>query len=48
MNRKSTTDFGNTQGIWKFARAANFDTMLKDEDLDRCVDEVITMQQGID
>ena len=48
MNRKSTTDFANTQGIWKFSRTANFDTMLKDEDLDRCVDEVITMQQCID
>ena len=47
MNRKSTTDFGNTQGIWKFSRTANFDTVLKDEDLDRCVDELITMQQGI-
>ena len=44
MNRKSTTDFGDTQGIWKFSKTANFDTMLKDEDLDRCVDEVITMQ----
>ena len=47
MNRKSTANFGNTQDIWKFSRTANFDTMLKDEDLDRCVDEVITMQQGI-
>ena len=48
MHRKSTANFGNTQGIWKFSRTADFDAMLIDKDLDRCVDEVITIQQGVD
>ena len=37
----------HSEAVWQFTGAANFNTIIENEELDRVLDEVVTVNQGI-